>query len=71
MPGAVPKTSTLALTNGTLPYALEIADRGYMSAIKNDRALAMGVNIFKGKVTNRAVADSLGLDYTPLEGKDS
>ena len=59
------------MTNGTLPYALEIADRGYMSAIKNDRALAKGVNIFKGKVTNRAVADALGLDYTPLEGKDS
>jgi alanine dehydrogenase len=71
MPGAVPKTSTLALTNGTLPYALEIADKGYMTAIKNNRALAVGVNIFKGKVTNRAVADSLGLEYTPLEGTDS
>jgi alanine dehydrogenase len=66
MPGAVPKTSTLALTNATLPFALEIADRGLRHAVKAEPALAKGVNIFQGNVTNRAVAGALGLQYRPL-----
>ncbi|GAV26533.1 alanine dehydrogenase [Carboxydothermus islandicus] len=67
MPGAVPRTSTFALTNVTLPYALDIANKGWERAVREDRALALGVNVLDGKVTYKAVADSLGLPYTPLE----
>lgn len=67
MPGAVPRTSTFALTNVTLPYALAIANKGWERAVREDRALALGVNVLDGKVTCKAVADSLGLPYTPLE----
>ncbi|HHY37880.1 MAG TPA: alanine dehydrogenase [Clostridia bacterium] len=67
IPGAVPRTSTFALTNVTLPYALKIADMGVKAAIKCDAALARGVNVYRGAVTYRAVAEAHGLEYTPLE----
>ena len=67
MPGAVPHTSTYALTNATMTYALEIADRGWRAAAERDPALAGGVNVVDGKVTHRAVADAHDLVFTPLE----
>lgn len=66
MPGAVARTSTLALTNATLPYALELADKGADKAVAESTALRTGLNIYRGKVTNKAVADSLGLEYSDL-----
>ncbi len=66
MPGAVPRTSTFALTNVTLPYALELAGKGYLSAIRDNKPLALGVNVIHGKVTYQAVADALGIEYYPL-----
>lgn len=67
MPGIVPATSTAALTNATLPYVLAIADRGLVEAVRADAALARGVNIAEGKVTNARVAEGTGQEYTPLE----
>jgi len=67
MPGAVPITSTKALTNATLPYVEAIADHGLREAVGRDRALARGVNVIDGKVTYEAVAEAHGLEYTPLE----
>jgi len=67
MPGAVPVTSTKALTNATLPYVEAISDHGLRDAIARDRALARGVNVLDGKVTYEAVAEAHGLSYTPLE----
>src|SRR5438309_252533 len=67
MPGAVPITSTKALTNVTLPYAEAIADHGLRQAVARDRALARGVNVLEGKVTYEAVAEAHGLDYSPLD----
>jgi alanine dehydrogenase len=67
MPGAVPVTSTKALTNATLPYVETIANHGLREAIARDPALARGVNVVDGKVTYEAVAEAHGLDYTPLE----
>ncbi len=67
MPGAVPRTSTLALTNTTMAYALQLANKGYRLAIQENAALAKGVNILAGKITYKAVARGLALDYTPLE----
>jgi alanine dehydrogenase len=67
MPGAVPITSTKALTNATLPYVEAIADYGLREAVARDQALARGVNVVDGKVTYEAVADAHGLDYQPLE----
>src|SRR5919201_63097 len=67
MPGAVPITSTKALTNATLPYVEAIAEHGLAEAVARDRALARGVNVLDGRVTYEAVADAHGLDYTPLE----
>ncbi len=67
MPGAVPKTSTIALTNVTLPYAIEIANEGYLEAIKTNREIALGANIIFGKVTYGPVAEAFNLQYTPLE----
>jgi len=64
MPGAVPQTSTLALTNVTLPYALSIADRGVRAAFERDAALAGGLNIAAGKVANRSVSVALDLPLT-------
>ncbi len=66
MPGAVARTSTYALTNVTLHYALEIANKGYLKAIKENKALALGVNVIGGKLTYEAVAEALNLEYTPL-----
>ena len=67
MPGAVPVTSTKALTNATLPYVEEIADYGLAEAVARDPALARGVNVLDGKITYEAVAEAHGLEYTPLE----
>lgn len=66
MPGAVARTSTFALTNVTIPYALQLANKGYEKAIRENRALAKGVNVFKGHVTYEAVATALDLEYVPL-----
>jgi alanine dehydrogenase len=66
MPGAVPRTSTFALTNATLPYALDLANKGFEKAIKDDKGLAEGVNTYAGKLTYEAVAESQNLEYTPL-----
>src|SRR5690242_10419785 len=67
MPGAVPITSTKALTNATLPYVEAIAEHGLAEAVARDPALAHGVNVLDGKITYEAVADAHGLDYQPLE----
>ena len=67
MPGAVPRTSTYALTNVTIPYALEIANRGLEDAIRHDPAFALGVNVYGGHVTNAGVAAAHGLSSTPLD----
>lgn len=67
MPGAVPNTSTLALTNATLRYGLAIADKGWKQAVLDDAALAKGINVLDGKITYKPVADAHGLGYTPLE----
>jgi len=67
MPGAVPKTSTIALTNATLPYVLEIADKGWKQAMKDNPEITRGANIVKGRVTHQAVAEVFGLEYTPLD----
>lgn len=66
IPGAVPYTSTLALTNATLPYALKIADNGWEKACNLDKGLADGVNIVDGKITFKNVAEAFGMKYTPL-----
>ena len=66
IPGAVPNTSTLALTNATLRYAIALADKGWQKACKDDAALAKGLNIVEGKVVFKAVADVFGLPYEPL-----
>jgi alanine dehydrogenase len=67
MPGAVPITSTYALTNATLPYVLKIADHGIQGAIARDPGLRLGVNVAGGAITNAAVAEALGLPFTPVE----
>jgi alanine dehydrogenase len=67
MPGAVPITSTKALTNATLPYVEAIADHGLAAAVARDRSLALGVNVLGGKITYEPVAEAHDLDYTPLE----
>ena len=61
------RTSTLALTNVTLDYALQLANKGWRKAIADNGALAKGVNVLNGKVTFEAVATSLGYEYTPVE----
>jgi alanine dehydrogenase len=66
MPGAVPNTSTYALTNVTLPYALAIAVRGLEEAVRADPVLAAGVNVYAGSVTNDGVAEAHGLEHAPL-----
>ena len=67
MPGAVPNTSTLALTNATLRYGLAIANKGWKQAVIDDAALAKGVNVLDGKITYKPVADAHGMNYTALE----
>jgi alanine dehydrogenase len=64
MPGAVPRTSAVALNNATLPYIVSIANKGYKAALLADPHLLNGLNVYKGKVTCRSVADNLGLEYT-------
>jgi alanine dehydrogenase len=67
MPGAYPKTSTIALTNATIPYVRKLANKGSVNAIKDDSSLALGVNVFNGVITNRAVAQTQGLEFQALE----
>ncbi len=67
MPGAVPRTSTFALTNATLPYALALANKGFEKAIADDAGLKEGVNTYAGKCTYEAVATSQNIEYTPLD----
>ena len=66
MPGAVPRTSTIALTNATLPYTRILANLGYQKAIRENTGLAEGVNVLDGQITYRAVAESQGRKYVPL-----
>ncbi len=66
MPGSVAKTATLALTNETIKYVLKIAQNGLIDSFKQDSSLAKGVNTYKGKLTNKGVAEALNLDYTEL-----
>lgn len=65
MPGAVPHTSTYALTNATMPYALDLANKGLLKACQEDPALAKGLNTFEGVLVNRPVAEAHGLEYRP------
>ncbi|MDF2634134.1 MAG: alanine dehydrogenase [Pelosinus sp.] len=66
MPGAVARTSTLALTNATLPYALQIANKGWKQALIDDAGLAKGLNVYNGQITFKAVANDQNLPYTPV-----
>lgn len=66
IPGAVPNTSTMALTNATLRYAIALADKGWRQACKDDEALYKGLNVVEGKVTFKGVADAWGLKYEPI-----
>ncbi len=67
MPGAVPRTSTFALTNSTIKYVVKLADLGWPDAVLNDPALYRGVNLYRGYITYKAVAEAFGLEYTPLD----
>ncbi len=67
MPGAVAKTSTMALTNATLPYALQIAGKGWKEAMKDSAEIKAGANVVHGKVTYKGVSDAFGLEYTPVD----
>jgi len=67
IPSAYPKTSTLALTNVTLPYVLKIADKGYKGALREDISLARGLNLINGKLTCKKVAEAHNLSYSPIE----
>jgi alanine dehydrogenase len=67
MPGAVPNTSTYALTNATMPYAVAVATKGWLQACRDDRSLAQGVNTHAGRLTNAAVGVAVGIDAVPLE----
>lgn len=67
MPGAVPYTSTLALTNATLPYAIQLANKGWVKACQENRELALGLNIIKGDVVYDAVAEAYNLEHVPFE----
>jgi alanine dehydrogenase len=68
MPGAVPHTSTYALTNVTLPYAVALADKGWRQALRDDHSLALGLNTHAGSVTYRPVAEAHGMECLPLAG---
>lgn len=67
MPGAVPKTSTIALTNATLPYAIAIADKGWKQAMRESHEIKLGANVVKGHVTFKAVAEAFGLDHVSID----
>ncbi len=69
MPGAVARTSTLALNNATLPFVIALADKGYRRALAEDPHLKAGLNIHRGHVTHPAVAEALGLPYTPVDAE--
>jgi alanine dehydrogenase len=67
MPGAVARTSTRALTNATLPYAIEIANKGWKKAMQENKEIKRGANVIKGKITYKGVADAFDMPYTPIE----
>jgi alanine dehydrogenase len=67
MPGAVPYTSTLALTNATLPYAIQLADKGWKKAAQENSELVSGLNVINGDIVYKAVAEAFGMDYVPVE----
>ena len=67
MPGAVPYTSTLALTNATLPYAIQLADKGWKKAVRENTDLLSGLNVINGDIVYKAVAEAFGMDYVPVE----
>jgi len=67
MPGAVPRTSTFALSNATMPYALQIANKGAVTAMREDPALLKGLNTYRGKMVNEPIAEAQGLSYEPVE----
>jgi alanine dehydrogenase len=69
MPGAVPLTSTMALTNATLPYAVALANKGWQRAAQDDQGIGEGINMVEGHITCKGVADAFGLTYTPLEAE--
>jgi len=66
IPGAVSRTATIALTNATLPYALKLANKGFIKAVKSNEELASGVNTYQGHLVSKPVADSLGLEHKEL-----
>ncbi len=65
MPGAVPLTSTMALTNATLPFAVALANKGWQQCARENEAILEGLNVIAGKVTYRGVAEAFGMEYTP------
>lgn len=67
MPGALPRTSSVALTNATLPYVLEIAGKGWRLAMRENREIARGANIVRGRVTHKGVAAALGMEHSPID----
>jgi alanine dehydrogenase len=67
MPGALPRTSTIALTNATLPYALELANKGWQGAMEESPEIKRGANVVRGKVTHQGVAEAISLEYTPVD----
>jgi alanine dehydrogenase len=67
MPGAVPRTSTMALTNATLPYAVEIANKGWKKAMQENNEIKLGANVIDGKITYQAVADAFDLEHTAID----
>jgi alanine dehydrogenase len=70
MPGAVGRTSTFALTNVTLPFVLQLAKMGIQTAAEKNHAIASGINISEGKITNSAVAQTFGLPFSPIAGSN-
>jgi alanine dehydrogenase len=66
MPGAVPYTSTVALTNATLPYVVQLANKGWRKAVAESKEIERGLNIMQGKIVYKAVAEAFGMEYTPL-----
>jgi alanine dehydrogenase len=67
MPGAVPKTSTMALTNATLPYAVQIANKGWKRAMQENEEIKYGANVIRGNITYKGVAEAFDLDYVPID----
>jgi alanine dehydrogenase len=67
MPGAVARTSTLALTNATLPYAVEIANKGWKHAMHESEEIKLGANVVNGEITYKAVAEAFDLEYVPID----